>query len=791
MSMFIFTECQRAFLLMLLVFVIVLPGRLCLANIPSPERAQTPDAIYSAGLAALGKGDYAEAAKFAEELGRKEGDSSRKIELESTVFFETGEYGRALKLLAGKDLPDLVVLRAKAEAAVGKFAIAAKMLNTRLAGNPDDFKAIKLLLEINGTLGRRGEIVRWRRHLEHLPHSKMRSPNALMALAEAVKRRDPKSALQLIEKAIKLLPGDAELLVAAGELCMDNFAWNQAERNFKSALAINSKNTDALTGLAWLALYHGDVVSAERSARSALDVNPNKVEALSVLAVARIVVSAPRDAEQFLDKAGKVNPKDPDIIALRAALSDTLGDAKGRDEWIAKAKEINSASPLVFNTLADLAQTRNRPAEAVGWAEKAIETAPYHWRGHYIAGTSLVRLGEEKRGYAELAKSFDLNPFNIFAYNILQVLDRDFVKHQFAKLETEHFVVKIPKEDVDALWPEMSALLESSYRRLTRKYGFIPKGPEEYGGKILIEVMPDHESFSARTIGLPGICASGVCFGQVVLMPSPRQSCLGNGPGIDWRSIVEHEFTHVITVQMSGYAITRWLTEGLSSWEESDTHKTWASAMVEAMANGAKAPSLETFDAGFLRPTYLAQVPVSYFQSDLACAHISKKYGFKAIIDMIRLCAKHAEHAEFAALATGRTVKELDAELAEVYSSVADRRKKRVDEARKTLKTLTIEAGLGKKKKKETSATVSPSWKPLVDKLMENGDLEKEKKALEALLAINDNDYHLHKTLGIVEMKLGDNAKAAERFREAMYRNPFDEELRGLAAKAKKKAGKE
>ena len=58
-------------------------------------------------------------------------------------------------------------------------------------------------------------------------------------------------------------------------------------------------------------------------------------------------------------------------------------------------------------------------------------------------------------------------------------------------------------------------LLDEATKKLTAKYRFNPQTP------ILVEMFPDHADFEVRVLGLTGLGALGVCFGQVVALDSP------------------------------------------------------------------------------------------------------------------------------------------------------------------------------------------------------------------------------------------------------------------------------
>src|SRR5213076_2816843 len=101
-----------------------------------------------------------------------------------------------------------------------------------------------------------------------------------------------------------------------------------------------------------------------------------------------------------------------------------------------------------------------------------------------------------------------------------------------------------------------------------KRYEFTPKGP------ILIEIFPKHDDFAVRTAGLPGmIGALGACFGRVVTLDSPHARPPGS---FQWEATLWHELAHVITIQMSNSRVPRWLTEGISVYEEKRAHVEWA-----------------------------------------------------------------------------------------------------------------------------------------------------------------------------------------------------------------------
>ncbi len=96
-------------------------------------------------------------------------------------------------------------------------------------------------------------------------------------------------------------------------------------------------------------------------------------------------------------------------------------------------------------------------------------------------------------------------------------------------------------------------------------------------GPILIEIFPVHDDFAVRNLGLPGLIgALGACFGRVVSIDSPHARQPGT---FSWQATLWHELAHVITLQMSNQRVPRWLTEGISVYEEGRARPEWGRDM--------------------------------------------------------------------------------------------------------------------------------------------------------------------------------------------------------------------
>ena len=205
----------------------------------------------------------------------------------------------------------------------------------------------------------------------------------------------------------------------------------------------------------------------------------------------------------------------------------------------------------VYNTLAHYATITRRTEQSAQFARRATEISPGLWDAHLNLGMALLRMGQMETGRAAVEKAFKGDPFNIWAKNTLDLLDS---MADFKETKRGAFVIKASAQESDVLAPYAASLLEEAAAKLTSKYRFTPKGP------IIVEIFQNHEDFAVRTLGMPGLGALGVCFGIVIAQDSPSAREVGE---FNWGSTLWHEYTHVITLQMTDYRIPRWFSEGL------------------------------------------------------------------------------------------------------------------------------------------------------------------------------------------------------------------------------------
>jgi tetratricopeptide (TPR) repeat protein len=154
-------------------------------------------------------------------------------------------------------------------------------------------------------------------------------------------------------------------------------------------------------------------------------------------------------------------------------------------------------------------------------------------------------------------------------------------------------------------------------------------------GPVQLEVYPNHDDFAVRTMGMPGLGALGVTFGNVVAMDSPS----GRRPGdFNWGATMWHEMSHVFILSATNFRVPRWFTEGLAVHEEGQVDPRWANRLTPDVVAAIKAKKLlpvDKLDQGFIFPEYPDQVIVSYFQGGTICDFIAEKWGNEALLGMV------------------------------------------------------------------------------------------------------------------------------------------------------------
>jgi tetratricopeptide (TPR) repeat protein len=291
-----------------------------------------------------------------------------------------------------------------------------------------------------------------------------------------------------------------------GELFTKKYIYDDAADFLKDALQINLNSARAhLAVAANKRIEGGDEMNA--AVATALKINPNYVEAKVFAAALDLESERYQSAAAQLDSALKINPNSLDARALRAAMFWLQNSQSDFDQEVKAVLAINPRYGMLYEVLSHFATQTRRYSEAVAFSLKAVGLSPRLWSSHLDLGIGLLRLGRMDEGRNAIELAFKGDPFNVWAKNTLDLLDS---MKEYREAKVGDFIVKADPKESDVLFKYAPDLLDEAQRKLTAKYRFTPRGP------ISVEIFPNHEDFAVRALGLPGLGALGVSFGQVI-----------------------------------------------------------------------------------------------------------------------------------------------------------------------------------------------------------------------------------------------------------------------------------
>jgi tetratricopeptide (TPR) repeat protein len=560
-----------------------------------------------------------------------------------------GRYDQVAGLLERLDTdPAAVALVARADIARGRYQEAETRLRPVAQRAPTSAAALELglLLKMLG----RGDAQPILSRVAAVANTSTdatevaRGARALRALGRF---QESKSAYVDAETAA---PRDPAIHTALGELFLEKYNKPEALKSFQSALKIDSKWTPALLGSA-RTLADEDPQQAIAIAKAALDVNPSDVGVHVFLAGQAAGVGKMDEARASLQKALDVNPSSLEGHALLGAIAYVQDKTAEFDAEVAKTLALNPGYGEAYRVTAELTASKYRFDEAVVLVRRALALDPRSSQSLSDLGVYLLRTGDEPAAREALERSLDLDPFDdILRKNLLSMLD---TLDTYATVRDGNIVFRLHKEEAPVLQEPALALAHRALDTLAKKYQFTPSGP------ILIEMFSKHDDFAVRTLGLPGMVgALGACFGRVVTLDSPRALPPG---AFQWEATLWHELAHVITLQMSKNRLPRWLSEGVSTYEEKIERPDWArpqDMQFASMLNRKEVLKLKDLEGGFSDGRTIS---MAYFQAGVLVEHIVAAYGDAALHRLIRAYGTGQETPGALRSALGVDIDELQA----------------------------------------------------------------------------------------------------------------------------------
>ena len=433
--------------------------------------------------------------------------------------------------------------------------------------------------------------------------------------------RNYQAANDAFRAAVKSRDKDPKPRVRWGLMYLEHWQPADAADLFSEALMIDKENADALLGLAMVASESFEGKAIEY-AEKALKSNPKLYEAHELIARVRLEDNNPEKAREEAMLAVQ-SSQALDAMTILATI-DLLDDKT--NTWMDQVMKINPKYGEGYATIGHFFVINRRYREGIEYYRKAIATEPELWSARSQLGIELMRFGKNDEARLFLESAFDAGYKDPATTNTLRLMDS---YKNYETFTTPTTVLKLQKKEAALLRPYFQQELDRAMAVYEKKYKFKLKDP------VQIEVYPAHEDFAVRTMGMPGLGALGVTFGDVVAMDSPS----GRKPGeFHWASTMWHELSHVYVLAMTDHRVPRWFTEGMAVYEETATQSDWGDRLDHESIKAIKDKKLlpiADLDRGFIHPSYPSQVIVSYFQGGKICNFIAEKYGYDTLLAMI------------------------------------------------------------------------------------------------------------------------------------------------------------
>jgi cellulose synthase operon protein C len=577
------------------------------------------------------------------------------------LALRTGRYDEALRLCRARlaHAPDdlaATVLCARAEELTGRYAEARHRLEVAEAAHPNDLPLRDALMRLYDLVGDRAawtplvdaSYTDW--NGDKVDRAK---PADLLAIATAVRLDENwKDANDVLRDAVSADRKAAGPNLDWGALLLEKHNAPDAETSFHEVLKVDPDNPDAHVGLARAALDDRyDAATARSEIAKALAVNPANANALALRSELALDAEDFAAAQADVAAIRRINPRDLGAARLEAAAAFLLDDHAGFDRARDVDLGVHPRDGRFFAFVAEALSRQRRYEEARSVAAEGVAADPDDAGCLSVLATTELRLGNETAGLDLLRRSWKRDPYNLRTYNLLDLYEK-VIPARYVTVASAHLRFRVEPAARTAITEIVAPYLEERYRDDVARYGFEPKGP------ITFELYGDPRHFAVRTVGLPAIGVSGVCFGRIITSQAPTNHAF------NWGMVLTHELSHVFAIELSRQRVPRWFTEGLSEFETARVRPEWQRhdevAIYGALERG-DLPPLVDLSTAFVNARNGDDATRAYAQAALAVEFIEHRFGFVSIRAALVAYGRGERGAAVLEKVTGMSARALDA----------------------------------------------------------------------------------------------------------------------------------
>lgn len=424
------------------------------------------------------------------------------------------------------------------------------------------------------------------------------------------------------DQAQKQDPELRSAFIAVGELALAKHDDAVAAESFRKGLEKHADDADLLCGLARATAEESRKESAALIEK-ALGINPKHLASLFVQAEDALSYEDYRAAREALTKILAVNPRHPRAWSLAAVLAHLQADPFGEPLCRAVALSTWSKNPAVDHVIGAKLSKAYRFVEGAAHQRAALEFDPEYLPARAQLAQDLLRLGDDDEGWRLVEEVQQADEYDVVAYNLATLREK---LKQYVTLESPDFRLHMDRREAAVYGPRVLSLLERARETLEKKYGWKQPKP------VNVEILTRQSDFAIRTFGQPGGDGIlGVCFGTVITANSPAALA---GNTTNWEATLWHEYCHVVTLEMTQHRLPRWLSEGISVYEERQADPTWGNRLnreLRQMILEGELARVSQLNQAFRNPKSAEHFNLAYYQASLVVEYLVDTLGQTAL----------------------------------------------------------------------------------------------------------------------------------------------------------------
>jgi tetratricopeptide (TPR) repeat protein len=593
---------------------------------------------------------------------------------EAMALFRAGKYAECIQeaeegIAEEAASENLRSLKIRAELALGRYAEALESVNDGLQRLPGSLELRWLGREVcryNDDTQRAGQLdAQIAELVERFPHRYSDPLNRVVVARFLLSQgADPKRVLTgLINPVKKQSPDFVPAYMASGDLALDKGDYALAAESFEKAVKINPADPDAQFGVAQ-AFAPSDSTKAQAALKLIFEHNPNHVHALLMMTDGLIDSERYDMVDDVLKQVAGVNPHHPQAEAYLAVLAHLRNQPAEEKQHRQAALKFWPANPNVDHLIGKKLSQKYRFAEGAAYQRQALQMDGRYLPAKMQLAQDLLRLGQEEEGWRLVDEVSQADGYNVVAHNLI-VLQENVAK--FQTLEEDGIVARMDAREAEIYGHRVLDLLKRAKRELGAKYEV------EINQPVIVEMFPRQQDFAIRTFGLPGGAGFlGVCFGTVITANSPASQ---KEHPTCWEATLWHEFCHVITLNKTRNKMPRWLSEGISVYEERQAVPAWGQAMnpvYREMMLGDDLTPVSRLSAAFLHPATPRHLQFAYFESSLVVEFLVEAYGMQALKAILVDLGKGISINDALARHAGGSLEEIDKRFTEYAHAKAN-----------------------------------------------------------------------------------------------------------------------